>query len=937
MNWSRFEQTRARAEKSRLDAVGVLLWVPAVALIMLWAGLSAPQAATVDTLDNGLEVVYVENHASPLAASVVYVRSGSRYETEYENGITHFLEHLLFDGTVHQTREELDNSIQRLGGYINAFTRKDLTAYLVVLPREYIGYGLAVQADMLFNSVFPEDELEKERKVVIEEINRSADSPGDAAEAFFDACAYDGSGYARPVLGYREFIENLPRAAVIDYWKTHYTPDKMTVLLIGDFKTRKMKDAVAAAFGTIPAPAADSAAAGPLATHRRLAEGKQRVGQVSGITRCDTVGKVTATYVDFSFDAPKVGDRDYLPFDVLARLLDAAEVSPLKKALEGGAEPLAQEVSVSLGTHPDFSRLNIQALVTKPELADSAIGIVLEQLKSLAEDGPDSTALEGVKTTIRCEAIYNLDRLHYLGFMVASQLSAGGWSFVASYPEQVAKVSAHECQAAAGRWLANPNYALTVMKPADSGQRPFVPHGRPAEEIRAYFDTATIAEYDLGSGYPILFPPVDSVKLQVGDKAVYRREVLPNGLTVLVRSSKGSRVFGAALLGKNRTMHEPEGQAGITDFVNRCLEKGTRSRSADALARDLAGIGAELTLYDNPWIPYDDRYTCRSFSFIKMQTIDDYAEDGLMLLADLVNHPAFDSAAVENVRAEMLAALQRNARSPQKTASDMFYGTLFDGSPFARPIMGTPESIGAITQDNLVKYHESYYAPDNCILALATERDTSEVMDWVRTFFGYRDRGGIDSAGVPDTKLILAAETVTQPLESQQVAVYAGGRLPGAGSGETTELELAAEILSDRLYKNLRERLGLAYSAGAAVSFDRAVGWYYTYIGCSGDNYDAAGDGLELQTDKLAFDGPSDDEVRRAANQIWGSLLRAKTTRSNQAYYLAVDEFLGFQPGHDSVMVARMARATPLSVRQAASKYFRPALWIRAAVGNLPQ
>ena len=169
-----------------------------------------------------------------MIASIVFVKSGSRYESRFENGITHFLEHLLFDGTVNMTREELDGSISDLGGYINAFTRQDVTAYLVLLPKEFIEYGLTVQSDMLFNSTLPEEELPKERKVVIEEIRRSADSPGAPANAFFTQKAYGATDYGRPVLGYEPFINNIPREAIVHYWKQYYTPDNMTALVIGE-------------------------------------------------------------------------------------------------------------------------------------------------------------------------------------------------------------------------------------------------------------------------------------------------------------------------------------------------------------------------------------------------------------------------------------------------------------------------------------------------------------------------------------------------------------------------------------------------------------------------------------------------------------------------------------------------------------------------------
>jgi predicted Zn-dependent peptidase len=201
------------------------------------------------TLDNGMRVILKENHSSPMVASLVFVKSGSRYEGKFENGITHFLEHLLFDGTTTMSRERLDKSITDLGGYINAFTRKDLTAYLVLLPKQYIDYGMTVQADMLFNSVFPESEMTKERNVVIEEIKKDMDSPSAPSDELFAEAAYGSTLYGRPVLGYKSFIENIDRDAIIAYWKKYYQPGNMETLVIGDFDAAQMKQQVMAIFG----------------------------------------------------------------------------------------------------------------------------------------------------------------------------------------------------------------------------------------------------------------------------------------------------------------------------------------------------------------------------------------------------------------------------------------------------------------------------------------------------------------------------------------------------------------------------------------------------------------------------------------------------------------------------------------------------------------
>ncbi len=317
-------------------------------------------------LDNQMEVILKENHSSPMIASIIFVKSGSKYESEYENGITHFLEHLLFDGTINLSREELDRSIRDLGGYINAFTRKELTAYLVLMPRQYIDYGLTVQADMLFNSVIPENELAKERKVVLEEINRDSDSPTAAQEAFFTEKAYAGTRYNRPVLGYKAFIENIPREAIIDYWKKYYTPGNMTVLIIGDFDTENMKSSVQTIFGAIPDSSAQTIAPDP-------ALPIANEGAIDGQHVYDTVANVTSTHVNLSFEAPRFSEDDYLAVDLLSQYLGMDDVSPLMNALHGGADPLASEAYVSLVTTSEFSRLEISATTDNPDNADRIV------------------------------------------------------------------------------------------------------------------------------------------------------------------------------------------------------------------------------------------------------------------------------------------------------------------------------------------------------------------------------------------------------------------------------------------------------------------------------------------------------------------------------------------------------------------------------------
>jgi zinc protease len=882
--------------------------------------------ASADTqtyrLKNGMQVILKENHASPMVASVIFVQSGSKYESTYENGITHFLEHLLFDGTTNMSREKLDRSITDLGGYINAFTRKDETAYLVLLPKQYIQFGMAVQADMLFNSIFPDSEMTKERKVVIEEINRDADAPNAPADAYFTDMAYAGTDYSRPVLGYKAFIENIPRAAVVEYWKKYYRPSRMTTLIIGDFNADTMKAAVESVFGAISDTPDNATAVNP---------GKETI---TGGTRYDTTAAVASTFINFSFAAPAFGDSSFLAIDMLARYLDLADISPLKRDLMG-ADPLATDVTVSFVPYDGFSRLEVSIVSDKPAMRDSIVGTVIRNIAAISKASIDTSVLAGIKTSLKCEYVLTSEKLHYYGFMIAPQLPVTGWDFVENYPNLLSKIDWPACQKAAGTWFTDPRYIVTTVRPITDSTLPhYVPSGLTAEQVTKHFDSVKFVERDLSAGYPIKFPNTEAVSLRFDDHAKYVRKVLPNGLVVLIKSSLDSRVFALDVLGKDRTANEPVGKAGITDFVNRCLEKGTAKRSAEQLTRDLAAIGANVTLYDNPWIPYDDRYTTPQYSFFKFETIDEYARTGFKLFAEMLSQPSFDSTEVAKIRQGMLGTLKRDAVSPGAAAKGLFYRTLFAAKPYANPIMGTPESIAAITIDDLRAYHKMYYAPDNIVLAIATNQDPSTIMQWVEETIGTMPKGG--AAAVTDRAPIAVSTHITDHIElaKEQMSIYQGGPLPAINSPEASSLEIGISILSERLYSNLREKQGLAYSVGAGSFFDRDFGWYYCSMGTSAQKYKEALDGINLQIDKLRLDGVTPEEIRRSRNQIWGRLLSAKLSRINQAYYMAANEYFGLPQNYDAQYIASLSGVTPQSISAAFAKYIRTDACVTVTAGK---
>ena len=432
-----------------------------VAMLFLFL-LSSPQVqgqkleskTTEYLLANGMQVILVEKHANPMIACMVYVNAGSKYETDANNGVTHFLEHLVFDGTKTRSREDITEEIKAKGGYINAFTSKEVTCYMVLMPNEFIETGLSVQSDMLFNSVLPDEELPKERKIVIEEIKQSEDNVDYQVEKFFDSTAYAGTPYVRTVLGSEEIISSIPKEEILDYYHTYYEPNNMIALVIGDFETEKMKGLIEKYYGVVS---------------KRSLPPQAEIQFIPPVGRDVKYKKVDSrnTYVNLCLNAPRYDDPDYYAFDMLTEILNLGETSPLSQALTGGDDPLATHISAYMETQKEFSTLNISILTDSPDKVDRILETTVNVLEELASKPVEEKQLQGVIVSSKTHRYYQEEKLHFYGMMVAPVVVTCGWEFWDTYIDHLEKLTSQMVQTVSQKYFSDPKYIATVIKPID--------------------------------------------------------------------------------------------------------------------------------------------------------------------------------------------------------------------------------------------------------------------------------------------------------------------------------------------------------------------------------------------------------------------------------------------------------------------------------------
>jgi len=197
-----------------------------------------------EVLESGITLITEKKPYFNSVSIGLWVKTGSVYEPAELNGISHFIEHLFFKGTKNRTYKEINREIDLMGGALNAFTGTELTClYTKVLYKNYdAAVGLLI--DLMFNSLFPEDEIEKEKSVVLQEISGVQDDPSDYSMELFHRNFYGNSSYAFPILGTENTIKNFSRKKILDYYYRHYNPENIIISVAGNFEHNKIADSV---------------------------------------------------------------------------------------------------------------------------------------------------------------------------------------------------------------------------------------------------------------------------------------------------------------------------------------------------------------------------------------------------------------------------------------------------------------------------------------------------------------------------------------------------------------------------------------------------------------------------------------------------------------------------------------------------------------------
>lgn len=420
----------------------LVLFLPLVALSADWH---------IQHLDNGLKVMILENHQVPQVNISTTIRVGAKNESDYFDGATHFLEHLiLFRGTEEMTGEELGDAMKSHGAYFNGYTSSDWTDFVISLPSENLEFALKIHADMLFRSNFPAAEMDKERQAILEEINISEDRPFSTAYRSSLSALFGKHPYSKNVLGSKENVSGIPRDSIYAYYKRYYAPNNMTMVIVGDVAPESTMELVKQYFGGFPKGTVpkDNYAEPPKRSKVVANEIKKDVGQA---------------YLMMSTIGPDIASSDQFTCDIMATLLGTGESSRLFKKLKDELG-LVYSVGFSFYTSKYEGMLFTFATLDPSNLA-SVEETINEVINDVRENGFTEQELQKAKNYIKTNHYTSLERGLDLADKYTQYDAMYSHEFVTVYPDNIEKVTLAELNAAAQKYLNTDSYVKTTVVP----------------------------------------------------------------------------------------------------------------------------------------------------------------------------------------------------------------------------------------------------------------------------------------------------------------------------------------------------------------------------------------------------------------------------------------------------------------------------------------
>jgi predicted Zn-dependent peptidase len=401
-----------------------------------------------DTLSNGIRVVSETLPKSRSVSIGVWVKIGSRHEPEERGGISHFIEHLFFKGTEKRTAKDIAIEMDSIGGEMNAFTSQETTTYYVKVVDEHLPIAIDLLSDILIGSRFDPLEMEKERKVILEEIKGVEDTPDDYIHELFTSTVWPNNSLGRPILGTRETIRAMKHDDIISYIDNYYSPKEIVISVAGNFEHGRLIDLLNRSFGLLSRTGIAKKEATPVFT-RDVSIKKKQLEQVQLCIGCKGLHYT---------------HEDRFVISALNTVLGNSMSSRLfQEVREQNA--LAYSIYSYVTSYRDTGLLTIYA-GTDPSNVLQVVRLVMKEIRKIKDEGITPAEETRVKNQIKGSLVLSLESSNsHMSRLARQEIYFGKYLSIDDIIKGVEKVTRERVQHLAQQLFSGESMSLTILGP----------------------------------------------------------------------------------------------------------------------------------------------------------------------------------------------------------------------------------------------------------------------------------------------------------------------------------------------------------------------------------------------------------------------------------------------------------------------------------------
>jgi zinc protease len=863
-------------------------------------------------LPSGQQVYIQENHAQPIVTVDTWVETGSVNESADNNGVSHFLEHLIFKGTPSHPPGSIDRLLESKGAHFNAATSQDFTHYYITTAASFFEEALRVHADMLQNANLPQPDLDRERKVVQEEINRAEDNPQHKLFRTLSRELFPGHGYALETLGPKALIGSIPREKILAYYHTWYQPKNFRTVIVGDVSTEEALRLVEREFAAKEAP---TPAAGYNLKPKFPDNGPKSVVMADP--------NVSQTYGILAFPAPGLEEnrQDNYALDIAMQILGSGQSSRLYRQLRE-EEKLVNDISAGNMTQRLAGTLYV-SFETSPDKQQQALASLTKSLGRIQAEGVTADELRKAKTQAIKSFVFHTESTEGVAESIGYNVTIGRLEDYTDYVANLQKVTAEDVQRVLRQYLDYRKSVFVAVTPPEAATpRINAEAAAPLQSTPPAFQAqaATILKQ---AAQPVPNAPMQQTAqratTEAGQNPAIHRAVLPSGATLLVKplSSADTVTLKVFVRGGQRV----ESMPGVAELMAELMTQGTRTRTASALHQELESRGMQLTAQAQP-----------DYLEITASAVKEDIGELFLILQDVLQNATFPADELAKEKTFLRQSLQANRDNPSSLVFEELNLAMYPKNhPYGNIGPRVEQSLDKISREHLLRYYRRWVTPREMVISVVGNV-SPELMTqyWNSAWKTPANAASRPKASpMPSAPLPARAKTETQTQSKPRQAatwIAQGWYAPSVGSPDYTPLKVLNSLLgtgmSSRLFVNLREQQGLAYVVSSFYPSRAETGQFVIYIGTDPKNQSAVLSGFQQQIQRLIEGDITERELQEAKDKLRGNFALAHETPAAQATYLGMFETLGVGYRFDTEYPKQIESVTLADLQRVARRYF---------------